>query len=46
MKTKQKKKKKVNNNLKNVSIPKGITVESIDIDKAKFLCSLPKSIGN
>ena len=42
---KKRKKKKENNNLKNVSIPKGITVASIDIDKAKFLCSLPKSLG-
>jgi len=39
------KKKKENNNLKNISIPKGISVESIDIDRAKFLCSLPKSLG-
>ena len=42
---KNKKKKKENNNLKNISIPKGISVESIDIDRAKFLCSLPKSLG-
>ena len=42
---KKKKKKKENDNLKNVSIPKGISVESIDMDKAKFLCSLPKSLG-
>jgi DNA topoisomerase-1 len=42
---KKKKKKKENNNLKNISIPKGISVESIDIDRAKFLCSLPKSLG-
>ena len=45
-KVKKKKKKKENNNLKNISIPKGISVESIDIDKAKFLCTLPKSLGN
>ena len=44
-KKKKKKKKKENDNLKNVSIPKGISVESIDMDKAKFLCSLPKSLG-
>ena len=31
--------------LKNVSIPKGIELDSIDIDKARFLCSLPKSLG-
>ena len=42
---KKKKKKKENNNQKNISIPKGIPLESIDINKAKFLCSLPKSLG-
>ncbi len=42
---KSKKKKKEENNLKNVSIPKGISIESVDLDKAKFLCSLPKSLG-
>ena len=42
---KSKAKKKENNNLKNVSIPKGISIESVDLDKAKFLCSLPKSLG-
>ncbi len=41
----KKKKPEVNELLKNVSIPKGIQLESIDIDKAKFLCSLPKSLG-
>ena len=45
-KKKSKKKiKKENNNIKNVSIPKGVSVESVDLDKAKFLCSLPKSLG-
>ena len=34
-----------NDNLKNISIPKGISIESIDLDKAKFLCSLPKNLG-
>ena len=43
--SKKKKKKKENNNLKNISIPKGISIESIDLDRAKFLCSLPKSLG-
>jgi DNA topoisomerase-1 len=48
--TKKKKKTKkvkpdVNELLKNVSIPKGLDLESIDLDKAKFLCSLPKSLG-
>jgi DNA topoisomerase-1 len=42
---KRKTKKKENNNLKNISIPKGISIESVDLDKAKFLCSLPKSLG-
>ncbi len=46
---KKKKSKKaksdVNELLKNVSIPKGISLENIDLDKAKFLCSLPKSLG-
>ncbi len=39
------KKTEVNELLKNVSIPKGIELESIDLEKAKFLCSLPKSLG-
>ncbi len=42
---KSNKKKKVDNHLKNVSIPKGILLENIDLNKAKFLCSLPKSLG-
>jgi len=41
----KKKKDKENNNFKNISIPKGISIESIDLDKAKFLCSLPKNLG-
>ncbi len=41
----KKKKPEANELLKNVSIPKGIELESIDLDKAKFLCSLPKSLG-
>ncbi len=41
----KKSKSNVNELLKNVSIPKGVSLESIDIDKAKFLCSLPKSLG-
>ena len=41
----KKTKKDVNELLKNVSIPKGIELDSIDIDKARFLCSLPKSLG-
>ncbi len=41
----KKKKSKENNNMKNISIPKGLSLESIDLDKAKFLSSLPKSLG-
>jgi len=46
-KKKKKKKKKVkeNDHFKNVSIPKGIEVDSVDLKQAKFLCSLPKVIG-
>jgi len=44
-KKKSKKKKKEDNNLKNISIPKGISIESVDLDRAKFLCSLPKNLG-
>ena len=31
--------------MKNVSIPKGLELNSIDLFKAQFLCSLPKSLG-
>ena len=46
-KTKKKKRKlkKEENNLKNVSIPKGIEIENINLEKAKYLCSLPLSLG-
>ncbi len=44
-KTKKKKTLKEDSNYKNVSIPKGISLESIDLDRAKFLCSLPKTLG-
>jgi DNA topoisomerase I len=46
-KKKKKKKKdiKENNNMKNVSIPKGIEVDNVDLSQAKFLCSLPKVLG-
>jgi len=43
--SKKKKKKKENDNLKNVSIPKGINIDQINLEKAKYLCSLPKIIG-
>ena len=44
---KKRKKEKINedNNMKNISIPKGIKVDSIDLIQAKFLCSLPKVLG-
>jgi len=42
---KKPKKKKENENLKNVSIPKGLQIENVDLEKAKYLCSLPKIIG-
>ena len=42
---KKKKKKKENENLKNVSIPKGLPIDDVNLDKAKYLCSLPKVIG-
>jgi len=41
----KKKMKKENENIKNISIPKGLTLEDIDLEKAKFLCSLPKDLG-
>jgi len=44
-KKKGRKKKTENEHLKNVSIPKGIDVDSVDLDKAKYLCSLPKVLG-
>tara|TARA_B100001057_G_scaffold163717_1_gene164338 strand:- start:4078 stop:6645 length:2568 start_codon:yes stop_codon:yes gene_type:complete len=44
-KRKKKNKTEKNDNIKNVSIPKGIELNNIDLDKAKFLCSLPKSLG-
>ena len=43
---KKNKKKKENNNLKNISIPKGIHVESIDIDRAKILMLTTKKLRN
>ena len=41
----KKSKSDVNDLLKNISIPKGLELDSIDLEKAKFLCSLPKSLG-
>ena len=42
---KKKNSKMKNDNIKNVSIPKGLDVDSIDLTKAQFLCSLPISLG-
>ena len=42
---KNKKKIKIDNKKKNISIPKGIDINSIDLPRAEFLCSLPKVIG-
>ena len=44
-KIRKKKKIKEGNNIRNVSIPKGIDVDSVDLTQAKFLCSLPKVLG-
>jgi DNA topoisomerase-1 len=46
-KKKKRKKKKIkeNDSMKNVSIPKGIEVDNVDLVQAKFLCSLPKVLG-
>ena len=41
----KKTKSDVNDLLKNVSIPKGLELDSIDLKKAQFLCSLPKILG-
>ena len=45
IKKKKRKLKKDENNVKNVSIPKGIDIKSLDLERAKYLCSLPISIG-
>ena len=42
---KKKKKTKEENNMRNVSIPKGISIERVEIIQARFLCSLPKVLG-
>jgi len=44
-KKKKKKKTTEDNNMRNVSIPKGIEIDNIDLIQAKFLCSLPKVLG-
>ena len=40
-----KKKKKELSNMKNISVPKGINADNIELDQAKFLCDLPKILG-
>ncbi|RUA14087.1 MAG: DNA topoisomerase I, partial [Alphaproteobacteria bacterium] len=45
IKKKKSKKKTEEKKVRNVSIPKGISIDSIDLERAKFLCSLPKVIG-
>merc|ERR1711964_806795 len=42
---KKKSKKKEEKNVRNVSIPKGISINSINLERANFLCSLPKVLG-
>ena len=44
-KKKKKKKEKENDHLKNVAIPKGVEVDNVNLKQAKFLCSLPKVLG-
>ena len=31
--------------MRNVSIPKGVEIDSVNLEQAKFLCSLPKTLG-
>ena len=45
IKKKKSKKKTEKKNIRNISIPKGILIKSIDLERAKFLCSLPKILG-
>ena len=44
-KTKKTKKNIENDYLKNISIPKGIEIDNVNLKQAKFLCSLPKVLG-
>ena len=44
-KKRKKKKLKENDHLKNVSIPKGIEIDNVNLKQATFLCSLPKILG-
>ena len=45
IKKRKPKKKTEEKNFRNVSIPKGISIDSINLERAKFLCSLPKVLG-
>ena len=45
VKKKKSKKKIEEKNVRNISIPKGVSIDSIDLDRANFLCSLPKILG-
>ena len=45
IKNKKNKKSKEKNNIENVSIPKGLNVDNIQLIQAKFLCSLPRVLG-
>ena len=44
-KKKSKKRTTEGSNVKNVSIPKGISVDNVELTQAKLLCSLPKILG-
>ena len=45
IKKKKGRKKILDNNVKNVSIPKGLNIDDVNLDKANFLCSLPQTLG-
>ena len=45
LRKKKPKKKTEEKNVRNVSIPKGISIDSINLERANFLCSLPKVLG-
>jgi DNA topoisomerase-1 len=45
IKKKKGRKKILENNVKNVSIPKGLNIDDVNLDKANFLCSLPRTLG-
>lgn len=45
IKKKKGRKKILDNNVKNVSIPKGLNIDDVNLDKANYLCSLPRTLG-